>query len=165
MFRMMSKQRTIVSVALTGRDLLVLWVRNVFITARKRSCGKVMFLHLSVILFIAAGGEVWLWVQGVCLLVLGDTHPPLDTSSGHTPLITHPLNTPSPGHTPLDTPSHTPPQHTLWTHPPPDNTLLGHPPTPEHPRNTTVNKQAVRILLECVLVWKFVYLHIAANIL
>ena len=29
-----------------------------FITARKRSCGKVMFLHVSVILFTAGGGVV-----------------------------------------------------------------------------------------------------------
>ena len=31
MWRMMSRQRTIVSVVLTGRDLPVLWVRNCFI--------------------------------------------------------------------------------------------------------------------------------------
>ena len=43
----------------------------VIITVRKRSCGKVMFLHLSVILFtrgVSASGSrenVCLWVQGV----------------------------------------------------------------------------------------------------
>ena len=43
----------------------------IVITARKRSCGKVMFLHLSVILFTGGGVSVWgvsiqgsLWLQG-----------------------------------------------------------------------------------------------------
>ena len=38
-------------------DSLVTIIRsiNIFITFRKRSCGKVMFLHLSVILFTGGG--------------------------------------------------------------------------------------------------------------
>ena len=76
-------------------------------TARKRSCGKVMFLYLSVILFTGGWG-VWLWVQGgvcgcgsgVCFWVRGCTHPPP---------VTHTLVTP-PGH-PLDT--HPPPPLTV----------------------------------------------------
>ena len=91
------------------------------ITTRKRTCGKVMFLHLSVILFM---GGVWLWVWGYTPLWSHplDTHPPdthtLDTPLTYTSLDTHtPLETP-PGHThpwthtPLDT-------HTPWTHTPP----------------------------------------------
>ena len=46
----------------------------IVITARKRSCGKVMFLHLSVILFTGGGVSVGgvsiqgsLWLQGGCL--------------------------------------------------------------------------------------------------
>ena len=42
-----------------------------FITARKRSCGKVMFLHLSVILLTGGGGSVYLWVWGGLPLVPG----------------------------------------------------------------------------------------------
>ena len=45
-----------------------------FVTSRKRSYGKIMFLHLSVILFM---GDVWLWVQGGCVPVsVGGVHPP-----------------------------------------------------------------------------------------
>ena len=103
-------------------------------TARKRSCGKVMFLHLSVILFTGGRG-VWLCVQGgvcgsgsgVCLWVRGSVHP----------LVTHTLVTP-PGHQPLDTYIHT---H-LDTHTPLDI----------HPPPTTVNKRVVSIILECILV-------------
>ena len=49
------------------------------ITARKRSCGKVIFLHLSVILFTGGGEGVYLsmqWAWGVHPL---DTQPPRQT--------------------------------------------------------------------------------------
>ena len=116
------------------------------ITTRKRTCGKVMFLHLSVILFM---GGVWLWVWGYTPLwshpldtpprhthpghpldihILGHTHTPGDPSWTHTPLNTH-------------TPRHT---HTLDTHP-----------TLDTCSPLTVNKQTVRILLECFLVLTF----------
>ena len=64
-------------------------------TTRKRSCGKVMFLHLSVILFTGGclplgpwgclplgPGDVCLWVPGVCTPW---THMPGQTPPGHTP--------------------------------------------------------------------------------
>ena len=74
----------------------------------QRSCGKVMFLHLSLILFTGGG----------CLpqCILGYT-PWADT----------------PGQTPpwADTPLGRPPGQICWG---------------------TVNKRAVRILLECILV-------------
>ena len=134
-FRTMSKQRTIVSVALTGRDLLVLWVRNVFITARKRSCGKVMFLHLSVILFIGGGeGRLALGPGGVPLGLVGHTPSPGHILRTHTP-----DHTPPSTHTPLDTPSHTPHQHTLWTLTPITSSLDTLPPpnTPATLRSTS----------------------------
>ena len=58
-------------------------IRCFFITACRRSCGKVMFLHLSVILF---RGGVGASGSGVCLWVWGVYNP------GHT----HPLFTPTP---------------------------------------------------------------------
>ena len=71
----------------------------------QRSCGKVMFLHLSVIL--SRGG------QGVCHThpwadtPWADTPSPwADTLPGQRPLARHPLGIHPPGHTP---PGQTPP--------------------------------------------------------
>ena len=72
---------------------------------RQRSWGKVMFLHLSVILF-----------TGGCLADAPRAHPPRHTPPGHTPAG----HTPHPGTHP---PRHTPP---LGTHP------LGTPPLDRH---------------------------------
>ena len=116
------------------------------ITARKRSCGKVI---CDTCLSFCSQGVVWLWVsvllgQGVCVpLVTPWTHP-LETPPGP-PLDTDPLDTHRPGHThhlKTHTPGHTPPRQTL----------LGHTHPWTHPLNTppfTVNKRAVHILLEC----------------
>ena len=49
------------------------------ITVRKRSCGKVMFLHLSVSHSVHGG------VGGVCLSACWDTPPWVDTPVGQTP--------------------------------------------------------------------------------
>ena len=49
------------------------------ITVRKRSCGKVMFLHLSVSHSVHGG------VGGVCLSACWDTPPWVDTPAGQTP--------------------------------------------------------------------------------
>ena len=54
------------------------------VTARKRSCGKVMFLHLPVILF--TGGCVCLWIWGV---YTPWTLPPPDTPLDTPPSWTH----------------------------------------------------------------------------
>ena len=84
----------------------------------QRSCGKVMFLHLSVILS-----------TGVSAPVNAGIHTP---PGRHPPSQTH---TPSPCQTPTrsDTPGHTiPPGQTCWD---------------------TVSKRALRILLECTLVY------------
>ena len=79
----------------------------------KRSCGKVMFLHLPVILF-----------TGGCLRPLGRQTPPAQTPHGQTPPW---ADTPCLVHAGI----HTPLPRACWD---------------------TVNKWAVRILLECVLV-------------
>ena len=52
------------------------------ITARKRRCGKVMSLHLSVSHSVHKG--VWLWVWG-CLWVFGGVHSPEHTHTLDTP--------------------------------------------------------------------------------
>ena len=96
------------------------------ITARKRSCGKVMFYTC---LSFCSQGVVWLWVcasRSGCVCHHGY---PLDTTPG-TSLDTHLLDTHRPGHT-----------HHLDTH------TRGHTRT-EH-TSLTVNKRVVRILLEC----------------
>ena len=83
-------------------------------TARKRSCWKVMFSHLSVNHFVHGGGggglvgvgKVSSSGSGGCdsacggSTAPGHTHPPL----GHTPRTNA-----SDTHTPLDTPTTTPP--------------------------------------------------------
>ena len=117
------------------------------------SYGKVMFLHLSVILSMG----------GVCPSACWDTppdrHPQADTPSGQTPpLGRHPLW--------ADTPSgQTPPlgRHPLWTDPlaqymlgytPPAQCILGYT-TPLAQcilRYTWLLLRTVRILLECILV-------------
>ena len=52
------------------------------ITARKRSCGKVMFLQLSVILFTRG--------KGVCFSACWDTPPPLRADTPPPPRSRHP---------------------------------------------------------------------------
>ena len=101
-----------------------------FITVRNRSCGRVMFLHLSVIL--SAGG--------VCPSACWDTHPPgqppleADTPGKQTPprKQTTPGKQAPPG-------KQTPPWEADI---PPAQCMLGY----------TGNKRAVRILLKCILV-------------
>ena len=94
-----------------------------FVTVRKRSCGKVMFLHLSVSHSVHRGGEVY--------TPQADTHPGRNTNH----LGKHP-----PGQTLPPLGRHTP--H-LGSHcHPPDR-----PNTPRRPLQRTV-----RILLECILV-------------
>ena len=90
-------------------------------TVRKRSCRKVMFLHLSVI--VSTGG-------GVCQCTprvdnpLGRQPPQADNPHGQTPPGSHPppRQTPtSPGRHPP--PRQTPPgRHPLGRHPPPQQT-------------------------------------------
>ena len=99
-----------------------------------------MFLHMSVILFtegcvpLGPGGVCASGSQGVCTRHPDPhthTHTP-DTPWTHTSWIRTPhLDTPPDTHTPLEHPGHPPHTHTQ-TH--------------------TVNKRAVRILLECFLI-------------
>ena len=80
-------------------------------TARKRSCGKVMFLHLCVILSARGGG---LSGSGSGRYASG--------SRGCTPLVTHPTGHPLPQHNPIGHWTRNPldPQNPLdiplWTH-------------------------------------------------
>ena len=67
-----------------NRDLEPIFLDGIIITVRKRSCGKVMFLHLSVILFKG----------GVCPSACWNTHP-----WGRHPPVRHPRQAP-PGQTP-----------------------------------------------------------------
>ena len=76
------------------------------------SCGKVMFLHVSAILFTELSGRHFPWA-----------HTPL-------PRHTHPGQKPPWAHTPdTHTPSHTPRQTPTWAH-----TTL----EPQHPGHTPV---------------------------
>ena len=61
-----------------------IWGNSFIITARKRSCGKVMFLHLSVILF--TGGGVSQHAMGGGVHPLG-RHPPETATEAR---VTHP---------------------------------------------------------------------------
>ena len=89
----------------------------------QRSCGKVMFSHLSVSHSVHRG-----------------------VSATHTPLGRHPLPSAC-WHT------HTPLPSACWdTHPLP-SACLDTPPLPHSACWDTVNKRAVRILLECTLVF------------
>ena len=138
----------------------------------QRSCGKVMFLHLSVILFTVGGwlpkcilGYTHAWVDtpwarhplGRHLLAdtLQQTPPadtPWQTPPGRHPLGRHPLGRHPPGQilSLADTlPWQTPPGHTLPWQTPPGQT----PPCPVHAgRYTWLLLRTVRILLECILV-------------
>ena len=118
------------AVVLTLQDLLSRWnkykkascpgsylhVHRLFI-AHKRSCGKVMFLHLSVSYSVHRGsvsehamaGGVCPWVQGV-----------------YTPLGRHPLDNAPLGQTPPQTHTH------LWTPPETDTSAGGAHPTGMH---------------------------------
>ena len=115
----------------------------------QRSCGKVMFLHLSVILLTGWGVSV--------------KRPRVHTPLGHKhPLGTHPLGTHIP--TPLSRHPHgqklpldrnpapwaytSCPVHLGYT---PSLCMLAYSPLPSACWDT-VNKWAVRILLECILV-------------
>ena len=91
---------------------------NDFITARKRSCGKVMFLDVSV--SHSVQGEGWGCLalgQGVAMGQGCASGSKGYTPPGHTPWSTPPGHTPD---TPPDThtPGHTQP-HTSRTHTPP----------------------------------------------
>ena len=81
--------------------LRIITIDNIF-TALKRSCGKVMFLHLSVSHSIH--GDVRGYGSGVCVSGSGGVYNP----SGHTP----PCHTSWPhtslGHTPRHPSGHTP---------------------------------------------------------
>ena len=86
---------------------IVAWAFLQIITGRKRSCGKVMILHLSVSHSVCRG-------EGVCLSVCCDMPPP----PGRYPAGRHPLGK----HDWVDTPHQMPPsQHTATvvdgTHP------------------------------------------------
>ena len=83
----------------------------------QRSCGKVMFLHLAVILFTGGRG------------CLADTHLGRHLRGAHT-LGTHPQAHTSPAHTPL---AHTPGQ---TPHPTSADTPRQTPPAPPTPRET-----------------------------
>ena len=106
---------------------------NIYMYYRpQRSCGKVMFLHLSVSHSVHRGG--------VCLSACWDTPPGRYTPLGrYTPWQVHP-----PGrYTPLG--RYTPWQLHPWADTPPGQV---HPPR-QSPQRT------VRILLECFLVCNF----------
>ena len=95
-------------------------------TVRKRSCGKVIFLHLSVSHSVHRG------VSAQCML--GIHHPQADSPPGQTPSWADP-----PGRPPwADTPRQTPRDR----HPPP-------------PRRWLLLR-TIRVLLECILVTCFV---------
>ena len=104
-----------------------------------------MFLHLSVILFTG----------GVSAIPL-DRHPPL----GRPPRQTHPWQTPPRQTSPwADTPpgrhppcSDTPHAQTCWDTPTPAQCMLGYTSLLRSACWDTVNKRAVSILLECILV-------------
>ena len=99
----------------------------------QRSCGKVMLLHLCVILF--TGG-------GVSAFCLGGLPHPLGR---HPPLGSHP---PFPVHAGIHTPA-----QCMLEYTPPAQCILGY--TLLYSACwDTINKRAVRILLECILVFR-----------
>ena len=104
-----------------------------------------MFLHLSVILF-----------TGGCLPApWADTLPWADPPGRHTP-GRHPLGRHPPGQTsPLGRHppwADTPHAQTCWDTPTPAQCMLGYTPLLRRACWDTVNKRAVSILLECILV-------------
>ena len=111
----------------------------------QRSCGKVMFLHLSVSHSVH---------EGVSASVHAGIHPPgRYTRSRYTPRQVHPPGTPPwQGHPLADTPpgryTHTPGR---YTHPPWQ--VHTHPRQVHPPRRSL--QRTVRILLECFLVFLF----------
>ena len=105
-------------------------------TARKRSCGKVMFSHLSVSHFVH--GRCLPLVQGSLPHPLGQTPPSQAPPGRHPPGQKSPLGRP-----PRQTPS--------WKHTPPAQCMLGYIPLPSACWDT-VNKRVVLIPLECILV-------------
>ena len=109
--------------------------RNILYYCPQRSCGKVMFSQVSVIL---STGE------GVCGRHPPGRHPSRQTPPGQTPLSRHllsrqclsrhPLSTPSPGQTPSWHPfGQTPPTQCMMGYTPPAQCMLGYiPPTGGH---------------------------------
>ena len=90
------------------------------ITARQRSCGKVMFLHLSVIMFTGGASPFWTWIE-----------TPLDRNHLHR----NPLDRNSPGQRP---PTQKPPWQKLsWTETPWTETPGQRPITQRPPRETS----------------------------
>ena len=111
-----------------------------FVTGRNEVVAKVIFLHLSVILF--TGGCLPQCMLGYHTPPGADNPPP---QSRHPPSRHHPKQTPTLEQTPPEqTPqgADTPPEQTPpWSRHPPGSRL-------QH----TVNERSVRILLECILV-------------
>ena len=175
-----------------------------FITVRKRSCGKVMFLHLSVILFTGRRrGLSWQRPPWIETTLNRDTTGQRPPSWTETPLLDrypppgqippldrepldrdttgqrHPRQRPPgqrpPGQRPLDTDpqTETPWTETSWTETPWTETSLDRDPLDRDPQTETSwtvwdpprqrpprqrpplygKEQAVRILLECMLVF------------
>ena len=157
----------------------LLLVYFIFVTDRNEVVAKVIFLHLSVILF--TGGVSASVHAGIPHLPpRADTPLGADTPwSRHPPRSRHPLEqTPPPRRDPprADTPwEQTPPRaDTPQEQTPPwsrQNPQSRHPPRSRHPpgANTppprsrfwhTVNERPVRILLECILVSDFMFYQI-----
>ena len=123
-------------------------------TVRKRSCGKVMFLHLSVSHSVH---------RGVSAPVHAGIHTPLGRhpTRRQTPLSRHPQADP-PGrhplgrHPPRKTPQEDPPQADTprpGRHlPPGKHPPLGKHSPGRHPPSRRLLLRTVRILLECILV-------------
>ena len=104
--------------------------KQFLIIARKWSCGKVMFLHLSAIMLTWM--SLALGLEGGVYHQTHTTHPQTQTLPGHNDLDTLTLDT-HPWHTPLYTPpTHPSPVHTHpWTQP-----LDTHPSGHTHPQDS-----------------------------
>ena len=125
---------------------------KVIFTVCKGSCGKVMFLHLSLSHSVHEGGGVVVSASvHAGIHPLGrPPHDPTKCMLGYTPPLSACWNTHThPAQCMLDT--HNPPLPSAWwdTHPP-TQCMVGYiPPSPRRPLQRTV-----RILLECILVFK-----------
>ena len=103
------------------------WTGKVTFYRPQHSCGKIMFLHLSVILF-----------TGVCVCV----HPSMHWGR-------HPPGRHIPPCTGADPPPADISKHTLGQTPPADTPVDRHPPG-RHPLGRWLLLRTVRILLECI---------------
>ena len=112
-----------------------MWLFALFVYYRpQRSCGKVMFLHVSVILFTRGR-----WVS------IRET----------------PLDRPPPRRQRPTVYRKTPRQRPPWTDTPQTETPWKETPLDRDPPTPYGNERAVRILLECILVFFIVCLHFA----